>query len=153
MSKWYFIIAVLSVLAAGSVVVYKTRGIRNNNPGNIRHGAQWQGMARIQADNEFVQFIDPIYGIRALNRVLRTYATSYGLNSVRAIINRWAPPNENDTDSYVLAVAQRLGVQPDQDINVQGYAPQLTRAIIKHENGVQPYSDDQINTGVSLGWA
>jgi len=152
--KIQLIIAALSIMAlAGGVVVYKARGIRNNNPGNIRHGSQWQGMTETQTDRAFVQFTDSVYGIRALNKVLRTYATRYGLTSVRGIINRWAPPNENDTSSYVVSVAARLGVLPDQSIDVQAYAPELTRAIIKHENGVQPYSDQTIEQGIRLGWA
>lgn len=154
MKKWLVIAAVLLIASGGGWFMYnQTRGLRNNNPGNIRRGEQWQGMALYQQDDEFVTFDDPVYGIRALNRVLKSYAERHNLHTVREIINRWAPPNENDTGSYVQSVASRLGVNPDQWINVAAYAPQLTEAIIKHENGLQPYDSQTIAEGVRLGWA
>jgi len=149
--KWVFIILALSAATTGAVM-YKPRGIRNNNPGNIRLGDPWQGMSQMQNDKSFVQFDNPLYGIRALNKVLKTYYTRYGLNTVRGIILRWAPPNENDTDAYVQTVASALGVDADQTINVNEYAPALSAAIIKHENGQQPYDVALINQGVALGW-
>ena len=72
------------------------RGIRNNNPGNIRHGANWQGLnpnGRI-IDPAFCVFTAPIYGIRALAKVLINYKKIHGLNTVRQIVSRYAPPND-----------------------------------------------------------
>ena len=127
------------------------RGIRNNNPGNIRHSAiKWQGMSDTQTDSAFVQFISPEYGIRALSKLLDTYSISYGLNTVQGIINRYAPSVENNTGSYVAAVAGALGVAPDQAIDVQARKYDLVRAIIKHENGLMPYGLAQINGGLNL---
>lgn len=127
------------------------RGIRNNNPGNIRHsGTRWQGMAEKQTDLAFVQFVSPEYGVRALSKVLDTYANSYGLRTVRGIIGRYAPASENDTASYVAGVASALGVGSDQVIDVAARKADLVRAIILHENGIQPYSVATINTGVSM---
>lgn len=128
-----------------------TRGLRNNNPGNIRHGsAQWQGMRAIQTDPAFVQFEESKWGIRALAKLLLNYYNSHGLKTVREIINRWAPPNENDTGAYVNHVANLLGVAPDAVIDVYARAGDLTKAIIRHENGLQPYSVAEINAGLSL---
>lgn len=135
------------------MVYTKTRGLRNNNPGNIRHGAKWTGLAPEQPDPAFATFTDAVFGIRALNKILRTYTTKYGLTTVRGIVSRWAPPNENDTDSYVEHVARVVGVDPDAPINVQASAYKLTRAIIKHENGLDPYDDATILRGVQMGWA
>lgn len=127
------------------------RGIRNNNPGNIRHsGARWQGMSAQQTDPAFVQFEAPEYGIRALSKLLDTYATKYNLNTVRNIIARYAPSSENNTAAYASAVAGALGVSPDAVIDVQARKAELVQAIIKHENGAQPYSLAQINTGVTM---
>lgn len=127
------------------------RGIRNNNPANIRRSStKWQGEAATQTDASFVQFITPEYGIRALSKVLDTYATKYGLNTVSGIINRFAPPSENNTGAYVAAVARALGVLPDQKISVAAYKPQLIAAIIKHENGINPYSVATISNGVAM---
>lgn len=127
------------------------RGVRNNNPGNIRHsGTRWQGMSAEQTDPAFVQFITPEYGIRALSKLLDTYSNIYGLRTVRGIISRYAPASENDTAAYANAVARALGVSPDAQIDVQARKAELVQAIIKHENGAQPYSLAQITTGVSM---
>lgn len=131
----------------------KTRGLRNNNPGNIRKGEPWQGMAPSQSDPAFVQFESPVWGIRALNKILSTYYHRYGLKTVQDIITRWAPPNENNTTAYVNAVAQAMGVAPTATLRLPAQAPELTAAIIHHENGLQPYSDQTIAEGVRLGWA
>ena len=135
----------------GAIVdMTQPRGIRNNNPGNIRHGQKWQGLAPQQPDKSFATFTSPEYGIRAIAKVITSYDTKYGIRTVRGIINRWAPPNENDTDAYVNAVADSLGVDPDEDIAVENHMAELVAAIVKHENGQQPYSTAQIETGVSM---
>lgn len=126
------------------------RGIRNNNPGNIRHGADWRGMRATQTDPAFVQFETPEYGIRALFRTLRTYYDLHGLRTVRQIIGRWAPPNENDTEAYVQAVARSVGVAPSEPLEMSRHFPALMKAIIAHENGRQPYTDEQIARGIAL---
>lgn len=114
------------------------RGIRSNNPGNIRKGLPWQGLADDQSsDRDFCVFSDATWGIRAIARILITYQDEHNLNTVRSIISRWAPPVENDTWAYVSQVAQALGVGPDDVIDVHSYAhlEPLVRAIIRHENG------------------
>lgn len=127
------------------------RGIRNNNPGNIRHsGNQWQGMAAQQTDAAFVQFISPEYGIRALSKLLDTYASRYGVDTVRKIISKYAPNTENNTEAYVNSVARALGVQPDTIISLTQHKAALVAAIIEHENGAQPYTLAQINTGTTM---
>lgn len=126
------------------------RGLRENNPGNIRHGDKWQGLAKIQADPSFCTFETPQWGIRALARVLIAYQDKHELDTVERIISRWAPPNENDTGAYVRAVAQSMGVEIDDIIDVYQYDVMnpLVRAIIKHENGEQPYPTDVIDEGL-----
>lgn len=128
------------------------RGIRNNNPGNIRHGEKWQGLADNQTDGSFCMFISPEYGIRALVKILINYQKKYGLRDVRSIINRFAPPSENDTESYIYSVSLKLDVKPDTQIDVQepGVMINLLKAIIRHENGEQPYSDDVLAKGMKM---
>ncbi|MDR1947605.1 MAG: structural protein [Desulfovibrio sp.] len=126
------------------------RGIRNNNPGNIRHGDKWQGLSPDQPDSAFCSFTTAEYGIRALGKVLLNYQAKHNLNTVRGLISRWAPPNENNTTAYVAGVARFLGVDPDAKITVAEHLLPLTRAIIQHENGQQPYSDDVIAKGVGM---
>ena len=85
------------------------RGIRNNNPANIRRGSNWKGLKLAQTDKEFCQFVSMYYGIRALIIVLRTYVTVHGLHTIRQIISRWAPPEDkNNTDKYVEYVEKKL---------------------------------------------
>ncbi|WP_419536178.1 structural protein [Endozoicomonas sp.] len=124
------------------------RGIRNHNPGNIRHGDNWQGMADNQRDPSFITFIQPEYGIRAMARILKSYKRR-GVDTVAEIIATWAPPIENDTHAYINHVAHKLNVHPDTPIE-QGRYPELIAAIIHHENGVQPYSYSVISAGVAM---
>lgn len=129
------------------------RGIRNNNPGNIRrNGDPWQGLAERQLDIEFFTFKSAVYGIRALARTLITYQDKYGLRTIRQIISRWAPPNENNTEAYVKAVAASTGLDADQPLDVHRFDHllPLTKAIIRHENGQQPYSDAELTKGLVL---
>ena len=129
------------------------RGIRNNNPGNIRRSADpWQGLARDQNDDAFFQFSEAKWGIRALARVLISYQDRHGLRTVRGIVSRWAPPVENKTSSYIDHVARRLGVGADDPLDVHDYRVLrgLVEAIIAHENGQQPYTGAQIDAGLVL---
>lgn len=128
----------------------KTRGIRNNNPGNIRRdGTAWQGMAVNQTDPDFVQFVSPEYGIRAIAVILNTYMVQHGLYTISGIIGRWAPPSENDTQAYISDVSNSMGVDANQILDSSDI-PGLVSAIIKHENGIDPYSAAEINSGVAL---
>ncbi|HEY3982499.1 structural protein [Cedecea sp.] len=130
------------------------RGIRNNNPGNIRWGDDWKGLvpAAQRTDKSFCQFVKPEYGIRAMIVILRNYQRKHGLNTVSGIINRWAPTSENDTQAYISSVAQATGVSPDQRVDTRDsrLMMKLVQAIIKHENGSQPYAFDVLVRAVSL---
>ncbi len=129
------------------------RGIRNYNPGNLRRSADpWQGLAAEQSDAEFFQFASAKWGIRALARTLIAYQDRVGLKTIKQMIGRWAPPNENDTGAYVRAVAASVGVGVDDEVDVHDYAilRPLTLAIIRHENGQQPYTDAEIDAGLVL---
>ena len=117
------------------------RGIRNNNPGNIRlSSAKWQGQKKFQMDNAFVEFDDPVFGLRALMRLLLNYHQKYGLDTVESIINRYAPPFENATDGYIHHVCRILRVGRREKIAVaeKYILISLTRAICRHENGRPP---------------
>lgn len=127
-----------------------TRGLRNNNPGNIRHGQPWQGLAAAQNDAAFATFLSPEYGIRAMAVTLKTYANSYGINTVARIIARWAPASENNTLAYIASVAGSMGVDQDAPLSYPVDLPGLIAAIIKHENGLNPYTAQTIADGVRL---
>lgn len=96
-----------------------TRGERNNNPLNIRRTAdKWIGMSREQTDREFIVFENLTWGIRAALKLIRRYVQHYSCNSVRKIIYRWAPPCENDTESYVAYVVAKVGIMNSENIKV-----------------------------------
>lgn len=135
-----------------------TRGERNNNPGNIDRvtGQVWQGQSADQSgDPRFVVFDEPVMGIRALAKTLLTYYRKHNRDTVRKIINRWAPPVENDTGAYVNHVAELLHVGPDDSISpeIPRTLEVLAKAIIQHENGRCVYGDDLIADGVSRALA
>jgi hypothetical protein len=121
------------------------RGLRNNNPGNIRRSNQvWVGMADKQTDKEFVTFRSMAYGYRAIIKTLRTYRFLHGCITVKEMITRWAPPAENDTAAYIRAVCQDMQV-PDSylvDPNDRATLVQLAAAISHHENGIAAVMDD-----------
>jgi hypothetical protein len=130
-----------------------TRGIRNNNPGNIEeNGTKWQGLSNPNSDGRFCIFDDPKWGIRAIARVIITYQDKYAINTIEGIINRWAPPSENNTSAYIIHVANECDVKPNDIVDVHDYdiAKPLVETIIKHENGSQPYSLSKINEGLRL---
>lgn len=122
------------------------RGIRNNNPGNIVNNPlnKWQGQTA--TDGRFAVFSDAHFGLRALARLLLNYMKA-GHNTPEKIITRFAPATENDTGSYVRSVSAALGVSAQTPVTVQ-HLPALIAAIVKHENGQQPYSQAQIATAI-----
>lgn len=124
------------------------RGIRNNNPGNIRHGDNWQGMKDVQTDNEYVQFKSAKYGIRAMAKILETYRKN-GVEYLVDIIYRWAPPTENNTRAYIEHVEKQTGIFGNQKVLKSDY-PKLIAAMIKHENGFNPYPISKIQEGIAL---
>lgn len=86
-----------------------TRGIRNNNPANIRLGCKWKGLVNNPTDKEFCQFITMSWGVRALLVTLRTYVVKHKLHTIRDIIYRWAPPSDgNNTEKYVEFVEKAI---------------------------------------------
>ena len=145
-NRLLLILSLLILVGVTMVNLYKPRGIRNNNPGNIEdNGTAWRG--RMGNDGRFVIFDKPENGIRALARTLKTYRNLHGLTTVRGIINRWAPPFENDTTAYVNHVAGALGVTPDTSLS-EAETMDIVPVIIRHENGQQPYSETVLNAGI-----
>lgn len=110
------------------------RGIRNNNPGNIRAGKFSESMGAVGSDDKgFAIFADMQTGMQATMALLKSYA-SRGFDTIRKVISRWAPGSENDTQAYIADVAKKLGISPDQVLN-GGQMGGLSQAIFAHENG------------------
>lgn len=136
----------------------QTRGIKNNNPGNIdRNTTKWQGMAADQSsDSRFVVFTDAKWGIRAIAKILQNYAKG-DTSTVREIVSKWAPPVENNTSSYINAVDAEVTGTADTELadpvthRIPNYIMvELVHAIIVHENGYCPYSTAQLWEGAEL---
>ena len=118
------------------------RGIRNHNPLNIRRTGKdkWQGLAEVQADSAFCQFKSLEWGWRAAFYLLtRTYYHTYRLYTIRAIISRWAPPNENHTAKYIENVSRLTGIGYDEPLGIPSQQPArwllLGAAMAIQENG------------------
>lgn len=115
-----------------------SRGLRNGNPGNIRHSvSRFRGEVRPSTDPAFKQFEEPAWGYRAIFVILRTYVRRHGLRTMREVIHRWAPPSENHTEAYVRGVTARSGLAPDAVIDPEdrGMMLALAAAISEIENG------------------
>jgi hypothetical protein len=145
----------VTIVDALESVLGGPRGIRNKNPGNIDWIAdparRWRGMIRKETPEEggrFAVFDTVANGVRAIGQQLLKYERS-GRNTVHALISTWAPSSENNTAAYARAVASSLQVESNDAIDVASYLPRLVAAIIKHENGVQPYSIDEISAWVN----
>lgn len=120
-------------------------GLRNNNPGNLRAAPNSTGK-----NGGFSTFASPQDGLAALSRQLQLYGDR-GNNTLNGIIHTYAPRSENKTQSYIDAVSKNTGFNPSDRLNLQSpeVLEKLIPAIIKHENGTQPFSRDDILQGIN----
>ena len=129
------------------------RGIRNNNPLNIRRGkSKWQGLRAQQTDAQFCQFESLEWGWRAAFWLLtRTYYHEYRLYTIRAIIQKWAPAIENKTEAYIRNVSRLTGIAPDEPIGIPSLKPgrwlNVGRAMAIQENGTESLDDFAMHRG------
>lgn len=127
------------------------RGLRNNNPGNIRRNSDVFQGEKTSSDREFKQFKSMAYGYRAIFKILSNYYRNYKLDTIRKIIGRWALENENNTNAYIKAVSDYAGIPADDPININD-REQMIRIVAgmsKVENGREADMSDVI-TGWSL---
>ena len=130
------------------------RGIRNNNPLNIRRSKdQWKGLADAQTDRAFCQFKSLEYGWRAAFYLLtRTYYHKYRLYTIRTIIRRWAPPGENNTEAYIANVSRLTGIDPDEPIGIPSERPSR-RMMVGVAMAIQENGTDSLDYFAMLrGW-
>ena len=143
-------LAVLTVTLLGVITMLSNdapKGIRNNNPLNIRHDDINDWVGKIGVDNDgFVIFDTPENGYRAAAKILKTYANR-GLITIEQIVSTWAPGNENDTESYIASISSSLGMRRNDVVYASNYVS-LLGAMTIHENGLNPYSQDTITNGV-----
>jgi len=125
------------------------RGIRNNNPGNLKElsgdKTQWQGERATDDDPIFEEFETMEYGIRALMKILINYMKKYKLRTIIEIIKRFAPASENDTRAYINSVSWITGFE-DNEILVanEDTISKLVTAICFIENGGYFITNEEI---------
>ena len=127
-----------------------TRGLRNNNPGNIRKSSTVYLGETVSADTSFKTFESVEYGYRAMFVLLHTYQKRYGLKTLRQMISRWAPPEDNnDTEAYISAVSDDSGVPADSTITTtyKDVMVPIVAAMSRVENGVSANMPDVLE-----GW-
>ena len=116
-----------------------SRGLRNCNPGNIRRSrVRYKGEVLPSHDKEFKQFCSMAYGYRAMFVLLDSYRRRYALNTLRQMLNRYAPPSENFTEGYIRFVSQKTGILPDEELNTRSERDMvpIISAMSEIENGV-----------------
>lgn len=126
------------------------RGLRNNNPGNIRRNSDvFQGEVNPSRDKDFKQFKTAAHGYRAMFKILSNYYNKYRLNTIRKMINRWAPPEDgNHTEKYIKTVSDYSGILADDLLSFD--REQMIRIVAgmsKVENGREADMSDVI-----AGW-
>ena len=98
-----------------------TRGLKNNNPGNIvLDGRVWLGEVVPSSDKRFKQFKTRAYGYRAIFVNLAAYIRN-GHNTIEKIITRWAPAFENNTASYIAHIAAMAGIPKNRVISTSDH--------------------------------
>lgn len=156
-NSWLFIIAALFLLGGGGYIAYgMTRGLRNNNPLNIEDdGTAWDGLDTPRNDGGTsgdgvpkLRFKTPEYGFRAASHIVHNYVGADGVApTVNGIIRRWSA---TDQEAYVQHVAESLGVDPDDTLDLSSVLPQFFAAMVSQENGINPYSLSTIQAGINL---
>ena len=93
-------------------------------------------------EKTFEVFAHPTYGIRAIAKLFKNYQKKYGLYTIADLVDRYAPSYENDTTSYADNVASIVGIDKGAYIDLSDTINMdlMLRAIIYHENGIQPYT-------------
>lgn len=123
------------------------RGVRNNNPGNIEDGPFARSLPGYKgSDGRFAVFETPQDGVNAGAQLLGSYARR-GLTTPAEIINRWAPPSDNNpTQAYAQYVAQRLGIGVNDPIP-ESRRGEAFQAINEFENGTRGPSQGSAPSG------
>jgi len=147
--------ALAASLATGSA----SGAIYNNNPGNIRTSpTEWRGEVT-KPGEAFERFKSMPYGIRATARILRTYRNKHGIKTIRQMIERYAPPSDNNPNNanYAKHISDRSGFGIDEEINLndQKVLIKILRPLFEFENGrkeADKISHDEIVMGVRLAF-
>ncbi|MCU1324993.1 MAG: hypothetical protein JWN34_363 [Bryobacterales bacterium] len=132
------------------------RGISCLNPGNIRiSDVHWLGKVTPSRDKDFETFDSMEHGIRAIAKNILTYYDHHGYRTIAAIISHYAPPNENDSLSYIRNVEKRTGIDREQILDIRNpfVLCKLVQAICIQESGPDCVTTEQVANGVHMALA
>ncbi|MNO44422.1 hypothetical protein D3C76_346650 [compost metagenome] len=126
-----------------------SRAERNNNPGNLEFRGQ-AGAVPEDGSGRFAKFNSPSEGVTALAKQLQLYGKR-GLDTINEIINKYAPASENNTKAYIDSLTKRLGVAPDEELDLSNpqTLSELIKGISRHESGSDFLSDKDVMTGIN----
>lgn len=116
---------------------YLSRGIRNNNPGNLNFAGQKGATLESGPNARFASFPTMLEGIAALDRQVMLYLKR-GKNTIDQIIDIYAPSSDgNNTSSYKSYLSQYTGLGVKEKIDGSNFEimRKLIQGIINHENG------------------
>jgi len=118
-----------------------------NNFGGLRR----PGVNAGPVGGGFQSFATPELGVQATAHLLQTYQDRHGVNTLRSIINRWAPPFENNTAKLIADAVQQTGFGADQPLNLHDATTlsAVAAAMIRNEVGVRGPSRDMVNNVIS----
>lgn len=141
-------------------------GIFLNNPGNLEWGSPWQGLVKREKSHyyqrgtaqqqRFCEFQDAAFGIRAIVMTLMTYhdkrkaRDGSRIDTIREVVERWAPAFENNVEAYARHVANHVGTDPDDVLDFNDYDTMcdMVTGIIAHENAGYKYPPKVMEEGL-----
>jgi len=128
----------------------RPRGIRNNNPGNLNFAGQAGATKETGPNGRFAVFGTMQEGLIALKNQLQLYAAR-GIDTIRTIISKFAPENENNTKAYIQAISKQLGIGANTKLNLSDPTTlkALMQGITNIEVGRGQVNPDLINAAVS----
>lgn len=120
------------------------RGLRNNNPLNIRKGCDWRGERSVQIDRQFEEFTSMEFGLRAAIKLVCNHINGHNsahkaCTTISSLIQMWAPTTENNTGAYIKAVEEFTGINRYQRIyaNNRLMVSRIVQAMAKVETGAE----------------
>lgn len=143
-------IVISSTVNVKDVKSEKARGLRNNNPLNIRYSKKthWLGRVYNKSDSDFEEFTSVSYGFRAAYKTLVTYKEKYNINTIEGIVYRFSPPKENDTEGIINNLENMTGLKRGHNIMTNDY-PLILQKMALMESGKE-YSIDFIKSSINL---
>lgn len=114
--------------------------LKANNPGNIRDASGYEFKGQTGKDYRgFCTFSSFEYGLRAMIKLLWTY-NQKGYKTIAQIINRYAPPVENDTRHYAEFVSKDSGIALNTPLNWSDFndISKVISAMCQMENSIRP---------------